>query len=465
MLTLWDTDRRGDRRAFLHAGTLGLGGLSLAHLLAPRASAAAPSRAVTGKSVILVFMHGGPSQVETFDPKMSAPFEIRSATGEIETRLPGVTFGSTFPKLAAVADKLAIVRSFVPGDSRHDIKPVVSSVTRGAALSSVYSRVVGTNNPLSGMPTTAALFPRAVDPSTQERNRNFGDFRAVGSFGTAHAPFVPGSGAQLQEDLRLHMPLGRLDDRRGLLARLDRVRGELDTVGAFGGLGSVQEQAFSTLLSGAADAFDLSTEDPKIVARYDTAPMVRPDQIDRKWNNYNHYVDNAKTLGKLLLLARRLCEAGVGFVTVTTNFVWDMHADVNNATMTEGMGYVGRPFDHALSTLVEDLHARGLSDDILVVACGEMGRTPRINARGGRDHWGNIGPLVLAGGGLQVGQVIGQSTRDASRPATTPYGIPHLVATIMHSLFDVPELRLMNGLPNQLLNVATAHEPIPGLLT
>ena len=102
-------------------------------------------------------------------------------------------------------------------------------------------------------------------------------------------------------------------------------------------------------------------EDPQTIARYDTAPLVRPENIDKKWNNYNNYVDNAKTLGKLLLLARRLCEAGCGFVTVTTNFVWDMHADVNNAPVDEGMRYMGPPLDHAVSAFIEDVEARGLS--------------------------------------------------------------------------------------------------------
>src|SRR5205085_3693433 len=169
---------------------------------------------------------------------------------------------------------------------------------------------------------------------------------------------------------------------------------------------------------------------------YDTAPLVRPDQISRKWKNYEHYVDNAKSLGKLLLLARRLCEAGCGFVTVTTSFVWDMHADENNAGVAEGMRYMGTPLDHALSALITDLEQRGLSDDVLVVCCGEMGRTPRINKNGGRDHWGNLAPLVLAGGGLNMGQVIGQSTRDGGEPRSEPVKIKNLVATVLQTLVN-----------------------------
>jgi uncharacterized protein (DUF1501 family) len=191
---------------------------------------------------------------------------------------------------------------------------------------------------------------------------------------------------------------------------------------------------------------------------------VRPDQISTRWKNYERYVDNAKSLGKLLLLARRLCESGCGFVTVTTNFVWDMHSDENNAGVEEGMQYMGVPFDHAVSAFLQDVEARGLSDDILLVCCGEMGRTPKINGRGGRDHWGGLAPLLLSGGGLKSGQVIGQSTRDAAEPATEPVTIPNLVATIMHTLLDVGQVRTMTNVPADVARVITGPEPIRELM-
>jgi uncharacterized protein (DUF1501 family) len=229
------------------------------------------------------------------------------------------------------------------------------------------------------------------------------------------------------------------------------------------GVDSLRQQAFDTLLGGVADAFNLSREDPGTVRRYDTAPLVRPDQINKRLHNYNYYVDNAKTLGKLLLLARRLCERGCGFVTVTTSFVWDMHADINNAGVEEGMRYMAPPFDHAVSTFLEDVAARGLSDKILLVCCGEMGRTHRINSRGGRDHWGNLAPLLLAGGGLKMGRVIGQSTRDAAEPLTEPVTIPNLVSTVLHTLLDVGQLRLAPGVPREIVR-ATAERPIEELV-
>ncbi len=407
MLAMHAGDPRLHRRAFLRVGSLALGGVTLPGLLAARAGAADVKPVVTGKSVILLFLHGGPSQTETFDPKMGAPAEVRSATGEVRTALPGVTFGGTFPRLAALADRLAVVRSFVTGDGNHDIKPVVGRDTFGANLGSVYARVAGINDAATGMPTNAILFPRAVDPSCQPATLNFGRFADTGPFGPACAPFDPSSGGDLQKDIRLALPLDRLEDRRQLLRQLDRVKWSASEGNLLDGMDRTREQAFHTILGGVADAFDLAKEDPRVVARYDTAPLVRPENISKKWNNHKNYADNARALGKLLLLARRLCERGCGFVTVTTNFVWDMHADVNNAGVKEGMGYMGLPLDHAVSAFLEDVEARGLSERILLVACGEMGRTPKINKNGGRDHWGNLAPLLVAGGGLRIGRVVG----------------------------------------------------------
>ena len=462
MLTIYDHDRRHSRRAFLRIGSLALGGLSLPGLFAARA--AEGQRLVTDKSVILLFLHGGPSQTETFDPKMSAPEGVRSATGEVATKLPGVTFGGSFPKLAALADRLTVVRSFTTGDARHDIKPVVSQDTVGANLGSVYARMAGMNHPVTGLPSNVILFPRAVDPSTGPATQNFGKFAATGTLGNALAPFDPSGGGPLTEDMRLALPLDRLTDRRRLLTELDQVKWALAEGRLLDGIDRTREQAFRTILGGVAEAFDLAKEDAATIARYDTAPLVRPENISKKWKNYNHYVDNAKALGKLLLLARRLCERGCGFVTVTTNFVWDMHADVNNAGVVEGMGYMGRPLDHALAAFIEDVVARGLSDKILLVACGEMGRTPKINKNGGRDHWANLAPLLLTGGGLRMGQVIGQSTRDAGQPQSDPVRIQNLVATILHTLFDVGELRLVPGAPREIAQTMTGWKPIPRLL-
>ena len=291
---------------------------------------------LTGKSVIFLFLHGGPSQIETFDPKMDRPEGIRSATGEVATTIPGVTFGGTFPRLAARADKLTVVRSFVPGDANHNIKPIVGRDTFGANLGAVLARVAGPNHPRTGLPTNVVLFPRAVDATTRPGTTAFGRFNATGPLSSAYAPFDPSQGDGSAEGFKLRLPRDRLDDRRHLHALLDSAARYLETARAVEGVDRLRDQAYRLLDGGLAEAFDLTREDPRLVARYDTAPLVRPDAISKTWKNYNNYVDNAKSLGKLLLLARRLCERGCGFVTVTTNFVWDMHADVNNAPMVEG---------------------------------------------------------------------------------------------------------------------------------
>jgi len=462
MLSIGDFSGRYGRRDFLKIGSLGLGGLTLPQLLSWQAQGATGAPLATGKSVVFVFMHGGPSQVETWDPKMEAPSEIRSATGEVATTLPGITFGGTFPKLAQLAHKLSIVRSFQTGDGNHDIKPIVGKDTFGANLGSLFARVAGTNRSDNGMPTNVALFPQAVDSTTGPAVEQFGKFDSAGQFGSVFSPFIPGSGGDAQQNLKLNIPMDRLSDRRLLLSGLDQVKWNFEKQSS-NSLDKVREQAFSTITGGVAEAFDLSKESDSTIARYDTAPLVRPGDIARHWNNYSRYVDNAKSLGRLMLMARRLCEAGCGFVTVTTNFVWDMHADVNNATVEEGMRYMGVPFDHAISAFIEDVEARGLSDRILLVCCGEMGRTPRINARGGRDHWGNLSPLLVSGGGLKMGQVIGQSTRDAAEPLTEPVRNHNLIATIMHTLLNVSDLRIAQGVPLEIARASSEWEPIAGL--
>ena len=455
---------RLQRRDFLRIGGLGLGGLGLTDLMALQSLAAPQKSLLKDKSVIFLFMHGGPSQFETFDPKMDAPSEIRSVTGEIKTKLPGVTFGSTFERLAKLADKFSIVRSFVTGDAVHDIKTIVGKDTMKANLGSLYSRMAGPLRKSSAMPTNVALFPQAVSATAGPVIKQFGDFTSSGEFGTTYQPFVPGAGNGAQADMILSMAQARLDDRRALLSSLDQWQRTMDGSQAIGGMSEFQSLAFDVLRRGVSDAFDLSKEDPRLIARYDTAPLLPKDRISTQWNNREHYADNAATLGKLLLMARRLCERGCGFVTVTTSFVWDMHADNNNAPCRTGMDYVGRPFDHAVSALIEDIESRGLSEKIMLVCCGEMGRSPKVNVKGGRDHWGGLAPLMIYGGGLKMGQVIGQSARNGGEPASEPVTIPDLIATIMHTLVDVGEARVTDGLPPSLLNVLTRGEPIRGLI-
>jgi hypothetical protein len=468
MLSVFDSRPGYSRREFLRIGSLGLGGLCLPQLLAGRALANGERSVTTGKSVIFLFQFGGPSQLETFDPKMNAPEGVRTVTGEIATALPGVTFGSSFPQLARRADKLAIVRSYVPGReiSNHLIYPIVHPTeTLGASLGSLYSRMAGMTHPVNGLPTNAALFPQSVDERCPPTRMDFGNFLATGGVGSAFAPFVPGGSSTLLQNLQLNMPSDRLEERRRLMAQFDGISRRLDADDA-DTLDRLQVQAIDVILRGAADAFDLSRESPQVVARYDTAPLVRTESVDRRWReSYPRYIEHGKTLGKLLLLARRLCERGCGFVMVNTGFVWDMHGvDGVHAGVEEGMRYVAPPLDHAVSAFLDDVEARGLSEQILLVMCGEMGRTPRISQLGGRDHWGNLGPLVLAGGGLRMGQVIGRSTANGGEPADSPIHRRNLISTIWHTLFDVGALRLRPDAPGPVAKLMTENEPIRQLI-
>src|SRR5262245_21042499 len=202
MFTFRDPRPGFNRRDFLTIGSLALRRLSLSQLFQARAAESARPL-TTGKSIVFLFLHGGPTQIETFDPKMSAPDGIRSVTGEIPTALPGITFGGTFRRLAALADKFTVVRSYRPGNGDHDLKPLVHRDFLNANLGSLYSRVAGMNDPATGMPSNVILFPRAVLAKAQEQYIPSGNFLSVGQVGAAHAPFVPGGGSEFQTNLQL----------------------------------------------------------------------------------------------------------------------------------------------------------------------------------------------------------------------------------------------------------------------
>jgi hypothetical protein len=467
MFSIFDSRQRMGRRELLTIGSLGLGGLSLPSLLAARASARDGNSPITGKSVIFLFQQGGPSQFETFDPKPDAPDGIRTVTDTTRTTIPGVVFGDSMSRLAALADKLTVVRSFQTNNGGHNIQPVVGPDSLEANIGVHYARVAGPTRAATGMPTNAVLFPSAVD-SKVPRPQARGNLSATAEYGDAYAPFTPGAGGQLQQDMQLNLPRERfLDDRRQVLSELDRLQRRMDANGELLAMDELQQQAYQLLLGGGvSDALDLSQEDPRTVARYDTARYARPgawDKVSRGRAGY--YTAQASTIGKLLLLARRLCEAGCGFVTIHAGYagVWDMHADGNNLNMIDGMRAVGRSFDHAVAAFVEDVESRGLRDKILLVATGEMGRTPRVNQRGGRDHWSKLAPLLLSGGGISGGRVIGQSTRDGGEPAGDNLTPSHLISTIMHTVFDVARLRLAPGIPSPVAQLTQAP-PIPGLV-
>ena len=379
------------RRDFLRVGALGMAGMTLPNLLRARAESIQSGTQVNNKSVIWLWLSGGPTHVETFDPKMTAPVEYRSMTGEAKTSLPGVTIGGSFSQMAKVADKMAFVRSFAHGSSSHGAGTQLvmtgynDRMNMRPSLGSIVAKSFGTTSPITGMPTYVS----------QGRNRAGGP----GWLGTRFGAFDPNG--QARKNMNISVPGDRLSDRLGLLHQIDGINRNVDRSGMMEGMDGFEQQAFDLIMGSSQEAFDINKEDAKVRNRY------------------------GKGLGESLLLARRLCEAGCGFITLNYGG-WDMHGGI-----LKGMKSRGPQVDQGVSALIEDLEQRGMLEDTLLVITGEFGRTPKINAKGGRDHWGRLCTLALAGGGLKMGQVIGESSPRLEVPDTTPIRPQDLMATIL----------------------------------
>lgn len=399
------------RRDFMKIGGLGLGGFGLPQLLAAREQAAKSGKYVKDTSVVWLWLGGGPTHVETFDPKMSAPVEYRSVTGEVTTSVPGVTIGGQFEKIGQQAEHFAFVRSFAHTNSGHgggthflmtgyDNRMVDNGgqPTR-PSLGSITARVRGANHKETGMPTYVRLDGIGSD--------------GPAFLGTAYAPF--GTNNQAKTNMALRTSLERVEDRRALLEGFDTFQRDADRTGLMTGLDAFEKQAFNLVLGDATDAFDLKKENSKVVSRY------------------------GKGLGEQLLIARRLCEKGCGFVTLNYGG-WDMHGNI-----LQSMKGRAPMLDHAVATFVQDVQERGLGDNILLVISGEFGRTPKINRNAGRDHWAPLSTLALSGGGLKMGQTVGESDSKVTRPQTRPITPQDLMATV----FDVLGIELQTQFVNQ----------------
>ena len=362
-------------------------------------------------SVVWQWLGGGPTHIETFDPKMTAPSEYRSVTGETATSIPGVSIGGYFHKLAQVADKLAFVRSFAHTNSGHgggthyvmtgyDNRTIDNGgLPSRPTIGSIASRVRGPNNVDSGIPTYVRLSNIGAD--------------GPAFLGPAFAPFDPNG--QARKNMNLETKVDRFDDRRELLGSLDRFRRDSDTHGLMNGLDAFEKQAFNMLLGNASSAFNIEKEDPA------TRKLYGKD-----------------SLAQQMLVARRLTEAGCGFVTINYGG-WDMHG-----TIEQSMKQRVPALDHAVATFISDIAARGLTENILLVISGEFGRTPRINRNSGRDHWAPLSTLALSGGNFRMGQVIGESMSKADIPKTNPIRPQDLMATIFQHLGLDPKSQFVN---------------------
>lgn len=441
------------RRNLLKAGLAGVAGLSVPTLLRQQAQAAGSAR--KGKSVILLWMTGGPSQIDTLDPKPDRPVENRGPFGTIATKLPGARFCEHLPKLAGMADRFTVIRSVDSAGSNHEPNRVMQSGYRDAeprenrdaerrpAVGSVVSKHHGPNHP--AMPAYATFMKAR------------GHVAFAGDAGKAHDPFVSNQAANGLPVLDLvgrdtgavssanlfqlagGITQSRIDERRGLLHRFDTVRADVDRSDSMAVMDRYGQQAADMLLGGRMRAaLDLSLEPPATRDRYGKHLWLQQT-----------------------LLARRMVEAGTAFVTLdlsyhTASGTWDNHGDniPPYGGIMKGLKPLLPLFDHLVTTLVDDLSQRGLLDDCLVIAMGEFGRTPQTGTQAstdGRNHWPPVMSMLMAGGGFRHGQVIGATEHDGGRIKERPVTPGDLAATIYHHF----------GVPQDTVYVDPTGRPVP----
>jgi len=407
------TCESASRRSFLKIGAMGLGGLALPDLLRLRAAEAAGGRETADTAVILLWLDGGPSQFETYDPKPAAPVEYRGQFNPIRTRIPGIDICELLPRHAQIADKFTIIRSVAHNESGHG--SAVKNLNTG------YPHPPGTNEGTFLYPGVGAVVARVREHQRRGLPHYVcvptsgvfkGDTGGGVYLGSAYDPFAanPSDGAAaLTAPVELSLP--RLQNRRTLLSSLDRLRRDADASGMMEGMDAFTRQAFEMVTGPAArQALDLSRESTAVRERYGKG-------VER-----NH------SWGQSCLLARRLVEAGVSFVAVGLGG-WDDHGqDLQNDMPRRAPIY-----DAAVSALIQDLYDRGLDRKVVVLAWGEFGRTPRIN-RGGRDHWPSSMSVLLAGGGMNMGQVIGSTNARGERPQDRPLHPNDVLATVYRHL-------------------------------
>ena len=442
------------RRDFLKIGGLAFGGISLPQLLEAEAQAGIGR---SHKAVIMIFLAGGPPHQDMFDLKPDAPQGIRGEFSPIPTNVPGLDICEHMPRLATMMDKFAVVRSLVGAGGDHSAGQCLTgyrdmiSKTQGGrpSLGAIVSHLQGPVHP--DVPPFVGLSPR----TGETRWGNPGD---PGYLGLANAPFTPfrtetkvkQNNKQAPSDAGLSLDDSaitpqRLAGRRSLLGQIDDLWHKLHHDEATLGMDSFTQRAFEVLSSRRVfEALDLTKEDPGLRARYGIGDMKNEE-------------DGPPCCMDHFLMARRLVEAGARVVTISFGR-WDTHS----RNFETGKARIPK-LDMALSSLVDDLHVRGLDKDVSVVVWGEFGRTPKINKNAGRDHWPAVNFALLAGGGMRTGQVIGSTDREAAYVKERPVSFQNVFATLYHNLGIDPGTAIADrgGRPMSLLD---EHEPIRELV-
>jgi hypothetical protein len=432
------------RRSFLQIGALSFGSLSLSLADIFRAEARAGVGTRRHKSVINIFLGGGPPHQDMWDIKTEASPEIRGEFKPIATRVTGIQIGETFPRIAGLMDRVAIIRSVVGAFGGHDAFQCVTgwdpkelkAMGGHPSLGSVVAKLQG--------PVDVSV-PPFVGLADRTGEIRWSDPGKPGFLGPSYGAFKPDGPGLANMQLK-GTTLETLADRKRLLGSFDTLRREIDASGALEGMEASAQRAFDVLTSSKLlEALDLSREPDRVRERYgDGKP-------------FNYQYDGAPTVNEHLLMARRLVEAGVRVVSLSYGR-WDSHSKNFDLVRDHGS-----KLDQCLSALIEDLHLRGLQDDVTVIAWGEFGRTPRINKNAGRDHWPQVSCALLAGGGMKTGQVIGATNKNGEYAAQRPVHFQEIFATLYHNLGIDPSgttVKDPSGRPQHLIE----REPVKELL-
>ena len=436
------------RRSFLRVGGLAMGGLTLSQLLQAEAQAGTGR---SNKSIIMIFLSGGPPHQDMFDLKPEAPVEIRGEFSPIRTNVAGIDICEHLPRMAQMMDRMAIIRSIVGSEGRHAAfqcltgwpvrnQPVGGWPSFGSAVSKLQGQA------RAGMPPFVSLTPKM-------RTSTWSDTGQAGFAGQAHAAFAPNSDGTGNLELN-GVSLEHLSDRRSLLTGLDRLRRDVDASGAIEGLDAYQQQAFGILTSSRlADALDLEQESPALRDRYG-----RGDNVPAG------YGDAGPLMNDYFLAARRLVEAGARVVSLAYGR-WDWHGRPHGTNFENARDHLPR-LDQGVTALIDDLTERGMIDDVSVIVWGEFGRTPRINKKGGRDHWPRVSCGLLAGGGIQAGQVIGSTNRLGEHAKDRPVHFQEVFGTLYRNLgIDTNHATIndLHGRPRYLID-HNLYQPLPELV-